>query len=145
MNFSAAFQLYKLAGDAHLYLYDLVNSRQIVTIAPAASTSTVAIAGNATVTGAADAVQLVVQANGTQTHHLQDWSNSSGSPVAYIAPTGGFTASVTSGNAVSGYTANTSGTAYGVLGEATGSSSGANVGIYGQASGSSAQTWVGSL
>ncbi len=127
VNFAAAFQLYKLAGDSHLYLYDLVNSRALMTVTPAVGTSTVGFAGNVTVNGSADAVQLVVEANGTQTHHLQEWQNSSGAAVAFVAANGSFVNTVTTGTAVGAYCAATSGTAYGIQAQSTGVNSGQNI------------------
>ena len=48
-------------------------------------------AGPITATSAVDQVQMVVQANSTQTRHLEDWRNSADSPLAYIDAAGGLT------------------------------------------------------
>ncbi len=47
-------------------------------------TSPLSIGGATTITGSADVVQLTVKANGTQTAHIQEWKNTTGSTVAYV-------------------------------------------------------------
>ena len=130
-TFSNAFQFYKSAGDAHLYLSDLVHSRNMLIITPAVGTSTFAFGGNATITGGADTVQLTVTGNSTQTKNLQNWCNGSGAALSYIDVNGRFCCQVTSGpNAMAAYNAGTTGTVSGLLAQAWGTnSSGTNIGL----------------
>jgi hypothetical protein len=131
VTFSNAFQFYKSAGDAHLYLSDLVHSRNMLIITPAVGTSTFAFGGNATITGGADTVQLTVTGNSTQTNNLQNWCNGSGAALSYVDVNGRFCCQVTSGpNAMAAYNAGTTGTVSGLLAQAWGTnSSGTNIGL----------------
>jgi len=58
------------------------------------STGTQTFAGSKTIAGTSDAVQLAVKANATQTNHLQEWQNSSGTVLASITAAGVFNGSI---------------------------------------------------
>ena len=45
-------------------------------------------AGSVSINGNANVVQLTVVANSTQTNHIQEWQNSSGTPLSFIRPDG---------------------------------------------------------
>jgi hypothetical protein len=44
--------------------------------------------GSVSINGNANVVQLIVVANSTQTNHIQEWQNSSGTPLSFIRPDG---------------------------------------------------------
>jgi hypothetical protein len=103
----------------------------------ATGTSLYVLAGNAGTKG------LVVQAAASQTADLAQFQNSSGTPLASISAAGSLTisnttaaplsstSSSTSGQGVLGTVSATSGTTYGVYGDASANTGGAGYGVYG--------------